>query len=146
MALNRQAAPVYAVSQGVLVLSTVPVGAESLKGKPLLAAGTIDVEGTYECEIATDGANVIEVEYKVSAVTGTITAYLRAMRANRASFRAADEDSGTISTTTDVLVLSDLRGQQVCKFVFTIGSGDDVTFAVGADPASPAAIAEYNCL
>lgn len=145
MALSRSATPAYAATQGELIISSAPV--PSVIGKRLTDAGALSTAGTYECEIATDGANVLEVELMCSALTGTVTAYLRAMRWNRASYRATAEDSGAlVAGTPDVLVLTDLRGKTVCKVVFTLDAAESVTFAVGSTPATPTAVAEFNCL
>lgn len=148
MTLLRMPSPKYGETQYPLVISVAPVGALAVIGKPLLEAGTLDVAGVYECEIATDAMNTIEVELMPSAVTGTFAPALRAMRANRASYRAADEDTGGnfAGATTEVLTLTDLHGKQVCKVVFTIPSGGSIAFAAGTNPASPTAIAESNGL
>lgn len=146
MARSRTILPLYAQTQGGLVLSAAPT--PGLVGQLLLEAGALG-PGDYECEIASDGCNVIEVELLASALTGSITMYLRAMRWWRAaSIRgAASEDSDAIDTVTPItLTLADLRGKGICKVMFTVGVGESVTFAPGTDPTTPTAIAEFNQL
>lgn len=148
MSLQRESAPKYGVSQGALIISAAPVAGQAYVNKSLLAAGAINVAGDYECEIATDGMNVIQAELMPSAVTGSFAPSLRAMRANRASNRTVAIDTGSnfAAGVAEVLELTDLFGRSVCKVTFTVPGGGSVTFAEGTNPASPAAVAEYNGL
>lgn len=147
--LSRTVTPAYADTQGYLKITAAPDGAIGLIGKTLIEAGALTVAGAYECAIATDGVNVIEVELMPSAVTGSFAPSIKAMRYHQfASARTAMVSAGANFTaaTTQVLTLTDLRGKKIVKVTFTIAAAGVVTFAVGANPASPAAIAEFNAL
>lgn len=149
MPVSRSILPIYAATQGYLVITKAPTLARAVEGLSLIEAGVLNVAGDYECKFPTDGLNVIEVELMCSAVTGTFAPTLRAMRYHQfASSRTAMQDAGGnfVAATGEVLTLADLRGKTTAKVTFTLGAGDSIEFAKGTDPASPTALAEYNGL
>lgn len=148
MSFSRDRAPQYAASQGALIILRAPVDAFAFQGKPLLGQ-TLVVAGDYECGFATDGMNDVEAEVMCSAVTGSVTPKLQAMRGDGESCdTSANEDAGVpfVAGTAQVLTLSNLLGRTICKLKFTIPGSGAITFDKGTTLGTPTAVAEYNGL
>jgi hypothetical protein len=147
---SRTAIPLYAETQGFLVITKAPVAGQAYVGKRLIEAGAINVVGDYECKFAVDGMNVIEAELMPSAVSGTFAPTLRVMRmvgdfgSNRSN--QADVGANFSAGTTEVLTVTDMRGKRIAKVTFAVPGGGSVTFAPGSDPSTPTAVAEFNGL
>lgn len=131
--------------QGYLVFTKTPIGAGQVYlGQRLIDAGAINVAGDYEAEFEISGTNDVEVHLKPSAVTGTILPTLRITYANQFATKASAAGANFAAGVLQSLALASPKGAQYAKVTFTVDGGESVTFAVGADPYSPSAQAEFN--
>lgn len=131
-------------AQAHLVFTKVPAGS-ALLGVRLLDAGAIALAGAYECEFEIGGAADVEAHLKPSAVTGAFAPSLVIPYANRAEEKTTVAGANFAAGVLQSLATSSPKGAQYAQVRFTVPGGGSVTFAQGADPYAPSAIAEYNC-
>jgi len=131
-------------SEGLLVIMAAPATAQALIGKALVSAGAINVAGVYDCEIETHDWSLVQAVMMPSAVTGAFAPSLDRMyfggRAVRNSAAGANFAAGVAQTVE----ITDLKGSQRARIRFTVPGGGSITFAVGADPTTPTAHAQFN--
>lgn len=130
--------------QGMLIIASVPAGDEDKIGHALLDVGALAIEGRYSCDIDTHDWSGFDVVLMPSANTGSITATLRRMYANRQMIRD-DVDNGTlIATNVSVLSATTITGTQRFRLDIDVPASGSVTFAPGDDPTAWTALAEFN--
>lgn len=131
-------------SEGLLVITAAPAAAQAFIGKALIMAGAINVAGVYDCEIETHDWSLLQAVVKPSAVTGAFAPSLDRMYFGGQAVRSTAAGANFAAGVAQTLDLTDLKGSQRARLRFTVPGGGSVTFAVGADPTNPGAIAQFN--
>lgn len=135
--------------QALLRFSKGPAGAQSTifqnhVGVPLVDAGALNVEGNYDVIVPTDGLADIQIHLMPSAVTGSITPVIETLYANGKGAKQAASAAAFVAATLQTVEISDLLGVKAVRIRIPVGAAESVTFAQGADPETPTAVAEYN--
>lgn len=112
--------------QDALRITQTPVGAGTLKGKPLTGQ-TLTVAGAYTCDLDTAGLAKVEAHLACSALSGTVTPKFEALYADGGVKQTAQGAVAFTGTTQQDLTITLDPGVRRCRVTITVAAGASCT-------------------
>lgn len=132
---NAVVAPRIPDTQGYLCLTDAPVKSERYIGRAIAlpsthqnGTGALNIAGTYECEIFTDGWSNLDITVRCSAVAGAAVVPALRTKWQDGTTRTDVPGVALAANTPQTLSLTTLKGQRKAYLVFTLAGGDSLTF------------------